>query len=75
MTFVIALIALGLGYLVFLQASKERKSLKSLGQIVGAVIMICAFASMLCSAAKCRKMAGCPFSKAPMCSFQAKNGV
>lgn len=56
MTFVNALLALAAGYLVYLLASKEKKALKSLGQVIGAVVMIAAFASMLCGAYKYRTM-------------------
>ena len=68
MTFVLALIALGLGYLVFVQGSGQKKTVKSLGQIIGAVIMICAFASMFCAASKCSGRMDGP----KMCRFSLK---
>ena len=72
MSCAISLIALGVGYLVLLNANKEKEGLKLLGQAVGILIMIAAVLSCLC-AAKHRK-GGCPFSsKAPMCPISAKS--
>ena len=73
MSCAVGLVALGVGYMVFLQASKEKEGLKLLGQIIGIVVMIGALGSGY-YAAKC-KMAGsgCPIaSKGAMCSFSPK---
>ena len=63
------LVALGVGYLVFLNANREKEGLKLLGQALGVFIMIVAVLSLLCSAAKCMKGG---YSKAPMCPLTAK---
>ena len=64
----VGLIALGVGYLVFSNAMKEKEGLKLLGQVIGILIMIGAIVSSLCIA-KCKMMGGaCPMSgKAMMC--------
>ena len=68
-----ALIALGVGYLVLLQANKEKEGLKFLGQALGILIMIAAVMSALCAAKCSSKGDGCPKSgKAPMCPVSAK---
>ena len=68
-----ALIALGVGYLVFLHASKEKEGVKLLGQVIGIFVMIAAVLSLFCSAAKYMNRGGCPLSgKAPMCPFGSK---
>lgn len=63
------LIALGLGYKVYAEASKEKGHLRSLGQWVGAVMMVISFAtSALLVYAYAKAGAGgiCPFAgKAP----------
>ena len=66
----VGLVALGVGYLVYLNASKEKKGLKLLGQVVGVIVMAGALLGVLCEAQY--KMGGCPFSKALMCPFGAK---
>ena len=69
----VGLVALGVGYLVFLQASKEKEGLRLLGQVIGIVVMIGAVLSGIC-AAKC-KMMGSGYSGssgAPMCHMSAK---
>ena len=72
MSCAVSLIALGVGYLVYLHASKEKEGVKLLGQAIGIVVMIGAVLSMFC-AARSMKMGGCPFSgKAPMCPYSAK---
>ena len=63
-----ALIALGLGYVVLLQANKEKEGLKLLGQAIGILIMVGAIVTSL-YAAKC-KMGG--FGKGGMCPFSGK---
>ena len=68
-----SLIALGVGYLVYLHASKEKEGVKLLGQAIGIVVMIGAVLSLFCGAARCMKRDGCPFSgKAPMCPMSDK---
>ncbi len=70
----IALVALGVGYLVLLQANKEKEGLKILGQAIGIIILIGAVMSSLCSVAKCMKGGhGCADKKA--CSMMAKGAM
>ena len=64
-----SLIALGVGYLVLIKADKEKKKLRTLGVIVGVLVMAGAVAGMFY--VKC-KMLGCGFGSAPMCPFTAK---
>ena len=63
----VGLIALGVGYLVFLQGSKEKEGLKLLGQVIGIVIMVASILAGLC-VAKCKMFGG----KAPMCPITGK---
>lgn len=60
------LIALGVGYKVYAEASKEKGFLRSLGQWVGAVIMVISFASsaiFIYAYSKAAVSGGiCPFS-------------
>ena len=62
-----ALIALGVGYLSYLQASKEKEGLKLLGQVIGIFVMIASLLSLFCSAGKCMMKNGYGYDKAPMC--------
>ena len=73
MSCAVSLIALGLGYLVYLHASKEKEGVKLLGQVIGIFVMIASVLCLMGSAAKCARKDGCPFSgKAPMCPMSAK---
>ena len=65
----LSMIALGVGYLVLLQANKEKEGLKILGQTIAILVMIGAVCSAICVATG--KMGGC-HHKAPMCPFSAK---
>ena len=75
-----ALVALGVGYLTFAAASKEKEGLKLLGQAIGIFVMIAAFLLVLCSAAKCagkysygKGSGNCQLSqKAPLCPMGSK---
>ena len=74
MSCAVGLIALGVGYLVFLHASKEKEGVKLLGQVIGIFVMFAAVLCLVGSTAKCMKRDGCPFSgkKAPMCPMSSK---
>lgn len=73
MSLALCLIALALGYKVFLDASKEKEGLKLLGQIIGIVVMALALVSAVCASLKCMTKAGCPMvSKAYNCPVSAK---
>ena len=68
----VALLALGVGYLVLLQANKEKEGLKLLGQVIAIVIMLGALMSSIC-AAKHKMMGDCKGGgKAPMCPLSGK---
>ncbi len=53
MSCAMALVALGVGYLVLLNANKEKEGIKLLGQVIAILIMIGAVASSICAASKC----------------------
>ena len=48
MSIAVSLIALVLGYKIYVDASKEKEGLKFLGQSIGIFVMILAFAGTLC---------------------------
>ncbi len=57
----LGLIALALGYKVYVDASKEKDGVKFLGQAIGILVMIGAVLVILCGAMKCLSMyGGCP---------------
>ena len=81
MSCAVALIALSVGYLVYLHACKEKEGIKLLGQVIGIFVMIMAVAAFTCATAKCMKRYGClkgkndcptMSSKAPMCPVGGK---
>ena len=60
---VLGLIALALGYKVFVDAGKEKEGVKLLGQVIGIFVMIAAVLSILCGTMKCMTKYGkydCP---------------
>ena len=64
----VALLALGVGYLVLLQANREKEGVKLLGQVIAILIMIGAVVSSICAAkGPCGKS-----GKAPMCPISSK---
>jgi hypothetical protein len=72
------LIALGVGYLVLLNANKEKEGLRLLGQAVGILIMIAAILSSICMASKCMSGKSCGkqgmmAKSAPMCPMGARD--
>ena len=59
------LIALAVGYLVFLEATKQKNSTKTFGRIVGVFVITASLGTILLaltqwSAANCMKKTGCP---------------
>ena len=69
------LIAMGVGYLVFLKASKEAGSLRQVGRVIGAVIVAVAILTGVCGM-RCKMGGKCYFSaKAPMCPVTVKPPV
>ena len=72
MSCAMGLVALGVGYLVLLQANREKEGLKMLGQAIAILIMIGAVASAVCDS-KHKMSKHCSMSGgAPMCPFSAK---
>jgi len=69
----LGLIALGVGYLVFLNASKEKGNLRMAGRIIGAVIIVVSVLGAIC-AVKCKMGGGtCPMmGDKMMCPISAK---
>lgn len=49
----ISLVALGVGYLVYITACKEKEGVKILGQVIGIFVMIAAILCLICSSMKC----------------------
>lgn len=64
----LGLIALALGYQVFVNASKEKEGVKLLGQVIGIVVMIAAVLMVACGVMKCAYKygggMGCPMKSA-----------
>ena len=56
----VSLIALALGYKVFVDAGKEKEGLKILGQTIGVLVMVAALLVTLGGAMKCVSRAACP---------------
>ena len=75
MSCAVGLIALAVGYLVFLQGSKEKEGLKLLGQVIGIVVMIAAVLAVACGASQCkylRSHCGGGHEKGGMCPVSGK---
>ena len=69
----LGLIALAVGYFVLVQANKEKGRMKSLGQLIGVLIMVSAALSGF-YVAKYKMGGACPFTgKALMCPFTGKS--
>ena len=71
----LALVALGVGYIVLLQANKEKEGLKLLGQAIGILILIGAVLSALCSSMKCAKGGGACATDKKMCAVTDKGAM
>jgi hypothetical protein len=63
------LIAMGVGYLVFSAASKEKEGLKILGQIIGIFVMAVSVLTILCSSMHCLSKSQCPLMGKHECSM------
>ena len=79
----LSLIALVLGYKLFVEAHKEKEGLKILGQVIGIFVMIAAFLAVLCGTMKCMakaycpmdyNKANCPISRA-LCAMKGDGGI
>ena len=66
------LIALGVGYMVFLSATKEKGGIRDFGRIVGIVIIIASIASGICGAMRCKYLKNACGMKSGMCPVMAK---
>ena len=69
----VSLIALALGYKVFVDAGKEKEGLKILGQVIGLFVMVAAMLSFVCGVAKCMSQAGCPLTSKYNCPMMSKS--
>ena len=68
----VGLITLGVGYTVFTNATREKKTVKFLGQGIGILIMIASLLALVCASMKCAMMGGCPFSQKSKCRTMDK---
>ena len=66
-----SLVALGIGYLVLLNANKEKEGLKLLGQAIGIIILVGALMTAVCAATKCMKGGACGMGEKKMCHTSA----
>ena len=69
------LLTMAAGYLVLERSAAQKKSLKSVGQVVGWVIILTSLVGLTCKAMSCgggRMGHMCPTSKAGMCPFTGK---
>ena len=73
LTKITSLIALGVGYVVFINASKEKKNLKFIGQGIGVLLIAGALITMLSYSMDCVSRYGCPFAAMKsQCSMMGK---
>ncbi len=73
MSVAFCLIALAVGYKVFVDASKEKKDVKVLGRAIGIFIMVVAFLLSLCGAMKYAYKSGCPIMSKFSCPMAKMN--
>ena len=71
----LTLIALALGYLVFLSASKEKEGIKILGQVIGIVVMLAALLAFACESAKCATKYGCHIMQKMPCPMMGQKDM
>jgi len=72
MIIALGLIALALGYKVYVDASKEKEGVKLLGQVIGIVVILGALSLVACGVMKCVKYYGCPMGGKATCPITAK---
>ncbi len=73
MSVALCLIALAVGYKVFVDALKEKKDLKFLGQAIGIFVMVAALLSSVCAVMKCAYKSGCPMMSKYSCPMVKMN--
>ena len=71
MKIALLLIALGLGFKIFTDANKEQASVKSIGRIIGIVMMLVSAFTGTLMAARCAKAIYCP-GKDIRCAFMSR---
>ena len=59
---IVGLIALAIGYMVFVAGAKEKEGVKLLGQGIGILVMVASVFLVLCFSAKCLMKGQCPLS-------------
>jgi hypothetical protein len=69
----VTLIALALGYRVMVDASKEKEGLKTLGQIIGALVIVMATLTLLCGVMRFAAEGRCPMMPKFGCPITAKS--
>ena len=69
MSIATGLIALGIGYLVYIAASKEKEGLKILGQVIGIFVMALSVLAILCAGMHCLSKGSCPLMGKHQCSM------
>ena len=71
----VSLIALALGYKVFVDASRGKEGVRLLGQVIGIFVMLVALLATICGIrsqmASCMEGSGCPM-KARMCQLSSQ---
>ena len=65
------LVALGVGYLVYVTASKEKEGAKLLGQVIGIFVMIAAVLSVVCASMHGMHKDRCSMMEKGSCPFAA----
>jgi hypothetical protein len=75
----VSLIALCLGYLVYINAGKEKEGLKILGHVIGITVMILALLATTCGIAKLSKSGlygkSCGVAKSIACPLSARGNA
>lgn len=73
MSVALCLIALALGYKVFVDASKEKEGFRILGQVIGILVMVGALLCAVCATMKCAYKSGYSTMSKYSCPMTAKS--
>ncbi len=68
------LISLSLGYFVFLYASREKNEVKTVGRLVGIVVIVLSLSGVLCSTVCMIKKGSCGMMKKEQCNMGSSHG-
>ena len=69
----ITLVSLSLGYLTYVQATKEKEGLRILGQVVGIFVILASIAGFICGVTKCVKKGMCSMPMKMNCPISGPN--